>query len=55
MGNAPCGPPLLASSYEADGQEHQLAYFVRECCKAIMKGDSDEANCRLMDCLPVTL
>ncbi|CAL1163964.1 unnamed protein product [Cladocopium goreaui] len=25
-------------------EEHQLAYFVKECCKAIMKGDSDEAQ-----------
>ncbi|CAK9073261.1 unnamed protein product [Durusdinium trenchii] len=24
--------------------EHQLAYFVQECCKAIMKGEADEAQ-----------
>jgi len=25
-------------------EEHQLAYFVQECCKAIMKGEADEAQ-----------
>eukprot|EP00434_Breviolum_minutum_P031177 symbB.v1.2.027572.t1/scaffold2839.1/size69180/2 len=25
-------------------EEHSLAYFVQECCKAIVKGDSDEAQ-----------
>lgn len=31
--------PLCCQNFK----EHSLAYFVQECCKAIVKGDSDEA------------